>query len=797
MLFALILIFEDLNKTKNAADFLNKEQIYYGLLITTIGVLYLIWLIFRAWSDAYVLDAIAFRICIPILYILFGIGIISFDKLYQFYNPILLALTVSNIGIMCHLTAHYEFDPNYAYLLIGNIVLYHALYTKKIFLLLSYVACIGLFLYYYFLADGINLNTPIFSFVSTLILFTACLIHYVWLLIRDKRKENETAKYALFTSTPDPYLVYDYKKDEVVDANSRAVALFNLPNKRAFMLLQAFDVPLINFIRRQIVVITADLNEKGYWQIEHTTSISKQPITLKITVTKASTDKNNAQFYIRLIDVSHKEIAGRLTTMLLQGLNQMSDMMVLLDDRDQVFYANKESRQVLGYTDQELAAFPHISKVEPQFNRNKEKQGPQEKKYWEDGYIYETEYLTSKGTMIPVEVNYNSFVLEGQSYSCVIARNITTRLQMTQIVRQSEELFRTVFESGPLGIVICDLEGRISQANKAFCEILGYGSTELQGELLTNFSLEKDEGLIYNVLTSSGKHAIETTVLEQKDIEARYKRKDGKEIWLLLTGSIIVNALSEEQYTVIMADDITQRKNAEKERRIYQEKLENSVQQLTQFAYVVSHDLQEPLRMVSSYLQLLERRNKDNLDQNSKEFIHYAVDGSKRMHILIEALLKYSRVNTRGKELRPTNLNKIIPEVKRLLQHKIEETNAIIEVSELPTVHADSAQMVQVFQNLVDNAIKYRSDKPPHIQVFTDETPTHWKISVKDNGIGIEEEYHKQIFGVFKRLHTRDEYEGTGIGLAICKRIIERHEGTIHLDSKINEGTTFYFFLPK
>ncbi len=784
-----------MNQQYTSIDKLSSDRIYYGLFIATIGFLYLIWIAFRASNDVYVYDTLAFRIPFPIIYLIFGIGIIYSNKIYKYYNSILFVLTISNLFSFFHLTAYYNFDPNHAFILLGNITLYHTLYRKKSFLLLSYiVSAIGL-IYFFLQSNPQTLDVPMFIFVASILLIFGCIVIYAWLHIAEERKERTNVKHALFNTSPDAHLVYNFEKDLIVDANPRAIALFNMPNKRAFGLLQEFNLPLISFIRQQILVIKGEIEEKGFWQIEHITPINNQSSTFNITVTKQSNDEPNELLYIRLIDVSNKEITKRLTTMLLQGVNQMPDMMMLLDNKEQVFYANKKSKETLGMTNELLTQFPHVQKVEAKFYENKKK--IQNELLLKGDAIYQTKYLTQTGQQIPVEVNYSLLKVDKQEYSCVIARNITNRLKITQIVRQSEELFRTVFESGPLGIVICDAEGNISQANKAFCEILGYSAEELKNKSLSTYSLEEDKGFIYNVLTSSGKYSIETTILSPAEIEARYKRKDGREIWLLFTGSIIQNEQSGNQYSVVMVDDITQRKNAEEERRIYQEKLENSVQQLTQFAYVVSHDLQEPLRMVSSYLQLLERRNKENLDQSSKEFIHYAVDGAQRMHILIEGLLKYSRVNTRGKEFKETDLNKILEETLRILNQKINDAGAKVQVDKLPTVNADATQMIQVFQNLIINSIKYRSDKPPLIKVVAKEMPTAWQLCVTDNGIGIEEEYHDQIFGVFKRLHTREEYEGTGIGLAICKRIVERHKGTIHVKSSLGEGSTFYFYLPK
>lgn len=231
--------------------------------------------------------------------------------------------------------------------------------------------------------------------------------------------------------------------------------------------------------------------------------------------------------------------------------------------------------------------------------------------------------------------------------------------------------------------------------------------------------------------------------------------------------------------------------------KVYAEKLEASNKELEQFAYVVSHDLQEPLRMISSYLQLLERRYAQHLDESATDFIQYAVDGAHRMHLLIQGLLSYSRVNTKAKPFEPTDCHAVLLTVLSILKRSVEENQAQIAYQELPTVMGDSLQLSQLFQNLISNALKYRSEDMPIIDIQVKEREKDWLFSVRDNGIGIEPQYQEKIFGVFQRLHTRNEYEGTGIGLAICQRIVHRHGGTIWVKSDLGRGATFYFTIAK
>ncbi|MHC3438435.1 PAS domain-containing protein [Natrialbaceae archaeon A-gly3] len=240
---------------------------------------------------------------------------------------------------------------------------------------------------------------------------------------------------------------------------------------------------------------------------------------------------------------------------------------------------------------------------------------------------------------------------------------------------------------------------------------------------------------------------------------------------------------------MLMVQDITERKE-------YQRRIEESNERLEQFAYAASHDLQEPLRMISSYLSLVERRYGDQLDENGQEFIEYAVDGADRMQEMIDGLLAYSRVDTRGDPFEPVDIEELLEDVLADLEMRIAESNAGIEVDPLPTVYGDASQLRQVFQNLLSNAIEYSGEEPPRITVSADRSGGEWILSVEDEGIGIDPEDTDRIFEVFNRLHSIEEHPGTGIGLALCQRIIERHDGRIRVDSEPGEGSTFSFTLP-
>ena len=224
--------------------------------------------------------------------------------------------------------------------------------------------------------------------------------------------------------------------------------------------------------------------------------------------------------------------------------------------------------------------------------------------------------------------------------------------------------------------------------------------------------------------------------------------------------------------------------------------LEASNQRLEQFASAASHDLQEPLRMVTSYLSLVERRYGDDLDEEGREFIAYAVDGAERMREMIEGLLEYSRVGTQGEPFEPVDLDAVLADVRRDLEVRIAECDATVDVGSLPRVEGDRRQLRRLFQNLVANALEYSGDEPPRVRVTAERADSTWTVSVEDEGIGIEPEDQERIFELFQRLHGRAEHDGTGLGLALCKRIVERHGGEIRVESEPGEGSTFSVTLP-
>jgi PAS domain S-box-containing protein len=350
------------------------------------------------------------------------------------------------------------------------------------------------------------------------------------------------------------------------------------------------------------------------------------------------------------------------------------------------------------------------------------------------------------------------------------------------------ERLSTALSHAMEGISQLDLHGRYIQVNQAYAAMVGYTPEAMIG-MDWQQTVHPDD---LETLRLAYQHMLDHGKVE---VDARGIRKDSSVFYKQL---VMVTAYdSQLQMTghYCFMKDISDRKQAEAELQAQTQELARSNAELQQFAYVASHDLQEPLRMITSYLELLERRYRGQLDPSADKFIAYAVDGAVRMQTLIQDLLSYSRVGTRGQRFTKLDCATIVNTAIKNLQVSIAQSNAVITQDKMPEVYGDSTQLVQLFQNLLSNAIKFRRDIPPHIQIRVEKTRDEWLFSVCDNGIGIESQYADRIFLIFQRLHSRTEYPGTGIGLAICKKIVERHGGNLWLESKVGQGSCFYFTL--
>ena len=377
--------------------------------------------------------------------------------------------------------------------------------------------------------------------------------------------------------------------------------------------------------------------------------------------------------------------------------------------------------------------------------------------------------------------------------SALIKRTLLdSQLSLDAYFQSEHELLRLLsqaFESNIEAVFIADMKGKILHANRTVLEICGFMPEELAGKPWQHLFVDQEAATladIWQTATDGGRW----------QGEAWLTRKGGGEFPAWINVSSVKDDNDAVTHFIVEFSDITAFKRTQEELAQRTEELAHSNRELEQFAYVASHDLQEPLRMVASYTQLLARRYKDKLDADANEFIHYAVDGATRMQALIIDLLTLSRVGTHGKPIELCESGAALDRAIANLRLATEESGAVVTRDPMPKLTADSSQLTQLFQNLIGNAIKFRGETSPVVHVGAEKKDGEWLFSVRDNGIGIAPEFFERIFVIFQRLHGKHEYPGTGIGLSVCKKIVERHGGRIWIESEPGQGTVFYFTLP-
>lgn len=405
---------------------------------------------------------------------------------------------------------------------------------------------------------------------------------------------------------------------------------------------------------------------------------------------------------------------------------------------------------------------------------------------------------------VVVDIRYGPIYSNGEIIGVVInVRDVTeTKIKEEELLRTNERFF---YAAKATNDAIWDWD---IQCNKVFRvgdglrNIFGYDKDEAAKD--DDFWINRVHPDDLRSMISKREQILNHTDELYWEDEYRFKKADGAYAYVFDKGYIIRDEKGTPIRMIGTTQDISQQKETEAlllelnnrlKRRA--EELANSNVELERFAYVASHDLQEPLRMVTSFLQLLKKRYDDKLDETAVQYINFAVDGAERMKTLIMDLLDYSRVGSNTEPNEDVDLNLLIEDVRDVFGKTLDEVKATITVSPLPIVKGTRTQLFQLFQNLISNAIKYQSKESPKIQIRYKEEQDHYLFEVQDNGIGIDPAFHEKIFVIFHRLHSRSEYGGTGIGLAICKKIVERHNGNIWVKSAVGEGSTFFFTLSK
>ncbi|MTK64434.1 MAG: PAS domain S-box protein [Methanobacterium sp.] len=529
-------------------------------------------------------------------------------------------------------------------------------------------------------------------------------------------------------------------------------------------------------------------------------------------------------------DVTERKNAEAALKMSEQRISDMiesiSDYVYAIDSDWNFIYVNESAANDVGYESSELlgkniwAAVDKLVGTELEANF-REAMTKREIKHFD----WETVYTDS----------YREFTVYPSAEGITVyGKDITKRKKAENLLKIENERLETILETNPSAVIIVEADGNISYINQRAKDIYGINITGMDlSTAIAKVKAKKIDGSEYSVGDGPSGRALRGQMVRNE--EMILEQPDGTVIPILGSAAPIYNLDNQIISAVVIFDDITQikqeewrkQKMLEKEQQLTEElsatneelqatteelktsnedlilaqnslmemvtKLKTSNKELEQFAYVASHDLQEPLRMVASFTQLLERRYKNHLDDDANDYIDFIVEGAQRMKDLIDDLLAFSRLNTEVYKFEPILVEVALDDVSFNLKSSIEENDATITYDPLPSINGDPSQIRQLFQNLISNAIKFHGDTPPKIHVSAQELDDECIFGVTDNGIGINQNHQEQIFSIFKRLHTRKDYEGTGIGLAICKRIVERHGGKIWVESEEGNGSTFYF----
>jgi PAS domain S-box-containing protein len=490
-------------------------------------------------------------------------------------------------------------------------------------------------------------------------------------------------------------------------------------------------------------------------------------------------------------------------------IENSSDIISLLNAEGTILYKSNSIQQILGYDPESLfgkSAFElmhpdDIGQVAETFNNL-----VQQERSNETAEI-EFRYKAKDGNWHWIQATASNLLHNPDIQAIVVnSRDISERKRTREALESSEAVFRNLYENSPIGVVMSTLDGRIIKANPAFCDMLGYSVAELEGRKIADFSFQDDMKLEKQMADK-----IWSRKINKFSIEKRYYRKDGSIIWGNLSISVIPNERNEIQHIIGMLEDITEKKNAALqlieanntlERKVEERTaaLLESNEELSRFAYAASHDLKQPLRTISSFAKLLNRRYSNQLDDAAKEYIDFIVSGANNMNDLINSLLEYAKFSS-NKETQFENhiFEDIVAVVKQNLHRQIRENKVTLIFGDLAQeVPMITVKMIQLLQNLISNAIKFRSKtRNSVIEIDLKDKGCEWLISIKDNGIGIAEQYLQEIFQLFRKLHNQTEYQGSGIGLATCKKIVEQHGGKIWVNSTEGEGSTFFFTVSK
>ena len=649
---------------------------------------------------------------------------------------------------------------------------------------------------------------------------------------RQRAEENLKRQAALLDVSYEAIFSWDYDKG-IISWNQGAERLYGYNKNEAIgsisheLLKTQFPIDFTDF--------TDILTNHKMWtgELTHTTKDGKKIIVESHQ--QLIQDASNRKIVLETNrDITERKKAENALKISEQRISDMiesiNDYIYSLDKNWNFIYVNETFAKDIGYKSSELVGkniWKAVNKLagtelEKEFREAMNKREIRQ-------FEWQTLYTES----------YREFTIYPSSEGITVyGKDITIRKKAENEIKFEKKRLETILETNPSAVIIVETDDKISYINKRAKQIYGFDITGLDlTDAINKVKSKKIDGSPYPKGEGPSSRALIGEIVRNE--EMILEQPNGTIIPVLTSAAPIFNLDGKVSAAIVIFDDITNRKIEEERKQLMLEteqqlteelgatneelqatteelrtsneelimarnnltelvtKLKTSNRELEQFAHVASHDLQEPLRMVASFTQLLERRYKNQLDDDADDYIGFIVEGAQRMKSLIDDLLTFSRLNTEPCKYEPVLIEVALDDVLFNLKSSIEENNAIITYDHLPTVMGDLSQIRQVFQNLISNAIKFHGTEPPDIHISAKEFDKEWLFSVSDNGIGINQNHQEQIFSIFKRLHTRKDYDGTGIGLAICKSIVERHGGKIWVESDEINGSTFFFNMSK
>lgn len=488
-------------------------------------------------------------------------------------------------------------------------------------------------------------------------------------------------------------------------------------------------------------------------------------------------------------------------------MNAALDAIICIDPEGMVTFWNPQAEAIFGWKQDEVMGRRLSSIIIPEPYRQMHDSGMEQYKVTGNGpalnVLLELNAMNREGKMFPIELTVLPIKQESEEFFCAFIRDISERKKSETLIRRTNERYELVAKATSDAIWDWDMRANVViRSGDGLEKLFGYKTEEASSDNEFWYKHVHPED-IQRVLDKR-KQLLDKTGNQFWEDEYRFEKKDGSYAFVYDRGYVIRNKEGVAIRMIGSTQDVSALKQSELELQKLNQVLEKratelmtSNRELERFAYVASHDLQEPLRMVSSFLQLLDRQYAEKLDEKAREYINFAVGGAERMKRLILDLLSYSRVGTVNEPFQTIDMNILVKSVVQIFESRFEKEQITLRIEFLPTILGNSSQLQQLMQNLIGNALKYKSDKPPVVEIGCKEEDHRFVFFVKDNGIGINSKYFEKIFVVFQRLHPIDNYSGTGIGLAICKKIVERHHGEIWVASEEGNGSTFYFSLPK